>query len=102
MCCCIASIIRRAANLHVFIDKLSLLACGFSAGVGRTGTFIGLDLLVDEAHDQRNSVNVMRCVHNMRLQRTQMVQTSVCYHNSYSMLMYVNVHTCMYHVVRLL
>jgi protein tyrosine phosphatase len=56
-----------------------------SDGVGRTGTFIGLDLLVDEAHDSKKSghqtIKVMRCVHNMRLQRTQMVQTAVssCY-----------------------
>ncbi|XP_041346708.1 receptor-type tyrosine-protein phosphatase mu-like [Gigantopelta aegis] len=45
-----------------------------SAGIGRTGTFIGLDSLVDEARDTK-SVNVFECVRKMRDNRINMVQT---------------------------
>ena len=53
-----------------------------SAGVGRTGTFIGLDILIDEAHTHTKgsqpTVNIMSCVYAMRRQRRRMIQTSVC------------------------
>ena len=47
-----------------------------SAGVGRTGTFIGLDYLYDEGK-ANNHVNVYRCVEAMRKQRINMVQMKV-------------------------
>ena len=53
----------------------------FSAGVGRTGTFIGLDILIDQAHDETKAakiVDMMKCVHEMRQQRSNMIQTHVC------------------------
>ncbi|XP_041347700.1 receptor-type tyrosine-protein phosphatase epsilon-like [Gigantopelta aegis] len=46
-----------------------------SAGIGRTGTFIGLDYLVDEAKDTK-VVNIFQCVRKMRDNRVNMVQTS--------------------------
>ncbi|KAK3610923.1 hypothetical protein CHS0354_031572 [Potamilus streckersoni] len=46
-----------------------------SAGVGRTGTFIALDIIYDEAC-QTNNVTVMQCVEKLREQRVNMVQTA--------------------------
>ncbi|XP_067932274.1 receptor-type tyrosine-protein phosphatase kappa-like [Watersipora subatra] len=50
-----------------------------SAGVGRTGTFIALDLLIEEAMNQpkksQSKVNVVACVHRMRLQRPKLIKT---------------------------
>lgn len=47
-----------------------------SAGVGRTGTFIGFDILNDE---RGGSVNIYHCVLKMRQQRVDMVQTCAQY-----------------------
>ena len=47
-----------------------------SAGVGRTGTFIGLDVLKAEL-EARREVNVLNAVYEMRLNRTEMVQSLV-------------------------
>ncbi|XP_067685088.1 receptor-type tyrosine-protein phosphatase alpha-like isoform X2 [Haliotis asinina] len=44
-----------------------------SAGVGRTGAFIALDYLMDEA--ESNHINVFMCVSKMRENRMNMVQT---------------------------
>ena len=49
----------------------------FSAGVGRTGTFIALDIMLERI-PQTHDVNVHECVQNMRTKRTNMVQTKVC------------------------
>ncbi|XP_060595354.1 receptor-type tyrosine-protein phosphatase alpha-like [Ruditapes philippinarum] len=45
-----------------------------SAGVGRTGTFIALDILYDQGKD-KGSVDVYQCVKDLRDQRVNMVQT---------------------------
>ncbi|XP_053389697.1 receptor-type tyrosine-protein phosphatase U-like, partial [Mercenaria mercenaria] len=45
-----------------------------SAGIGRTGTLIALDRLIEEGQD-KGSLNVFECVDNMREQRVKMVQT---------------------------
>ncbi|KAK6180311.1 hypothetical protein SNE40_012493 [Patella caerulea] len=45
-----------------------------SAGIGRTGTFIGLDYLIEEARAE-GSVDVYECVKQMRYERVNMVQT---------------------------
>jgi protein tyrosine phosphatase len=47
-----------------------------SAGVGRTGTYIGLDILTQEGKD-KGYVDVFDCVNKMRHQRVNMVQTAV-------------------------
>lgn len=47
-----------------------------SAGVGRTGTIIALDVLLQQL-DRENAVGVNDFVHRMRLRRPYMVQTEV-------------------------
>jgi protein tyrosine phosphatase len=47
-----------------------------SAGVGRTGTFIALDILLQQmAHEK--VVDIYGCVQKLRQQRMLMVQTKV-------------------------
>ncbi|KAL3880529.1 hypothetical protein ACJMK2_032763 [Sinanodonta woodiana] len=50
------------------------MAVHCSAGVGRTGTFIALDIIYDEACETGH-VAVMKCVETLREQRVNMVQT---------------------------
>ncbi|KAJ8305503.1 hypothetical protein KUTeg_016048, partial [Tegillarca granosa] len=45
-----------------------------SAGIGRTGTFIALDILVAQARST-GQVDVLACVETLRRQRINMVQT---------------------------
>lgn len=55
-----------------------LVAC--SAGVGRSGTFIALDILLEQVkHD--DEVNVVKCVMELRQQRMYMIQTVVRFWN---------------------
>lgn len=49
----------------------------FSAGVGRTGTFISLDTLINQM-DRENKVDIYNTVLSMRMKRKEMVQTVVC------------------------
>ncbi|KAK3515464.1 hypothetical protein QTP70_022951 [Hemibagrus guttatus] len=49
-----------------------------SAGVGRTGTLIALDMLLQQM-DKEEVVNIAYCVHSMRLSRPLMVQTQSQY-----------------------
>ena len=66
-------LIDRFQTVNIFT-----LCIVFSAGVGRTGTFIGLDYLLDCA-EATGKVNVFDCVNFMRQQRVNMVQTIVSY-----------------------
>ncbi|KAL3868071.1 hypothetical protein ACJMK2_040908 [Sinanodonta woodiana] len=45
-----------------------------SAGIGRTGTFLALDYLLDQA-EELGYINVMKCVETIRKQRVNLVQT---------------------------
>lgn len=47
-----------------------------SAGVGRTGTFIALDRILQQL-DSKDSVDIYGAVHDLRLHRVHMVQTEV-------------------------
>ncbi|CAC5356338.1 PTPRT [Mytilus coruscus] len=62
----------------VFSSKVSpngpiIIHC--SAGIGRTGTFIALDCIVNEANDLKY-IDVFKCVETLRRQRVSMVQTA--------------------------
>jgi protein tyrosine phosphatase len=48
----------------------------FSAGVGRTGTFIALDILANEGVAE-GTVDIFACVRNLREDRVNLVQTVV-------------------------
>ncbi|ESO87548.1 hypothetical protein LOTGIDRAFT_127740 [Lottia gigantea] len=47
-----------------------------SAGIGRTGTYLALDYLIQQAQAE-NSVDIFSCVSQMRQERVNMVQTLV-------------------------
>ena len=53
--------------MHLLVD---------SAGIGRTGTLIALDILLDQAATE-NEVGVFDCVEMLRHERMNMVQTAV-------------------------
>ena len=53
---------------------LSLVSC--SAGIGRTGTFIALDYMLEEG-TERESLDVINCVSKLRQQRAHSIQTKV-------------------------
>ena len=73
----------------------SLILCVYSAGVGRTGTFIAIDIEIQRIN-QESLVDVYNCVCRLRFWRNFMVQTVVRYkpfsylynHIQYSILYY--------------
>ena len=71
--------IRRVQKGHNKDDGYPLLVhC--SAGVGRTGTFILLDSML-ERMKKEEAVNVYEFLFNMRAKRTMMVQSQVSHIN---------------------
>ena len=62
----------KSALIHV----CNILSTFLSAGIGRTGTFIAIDVLLQQAEAERQ-VDVSRQVHQMRLERMKMVQIRV-------------------------
>ena len=48
-----------------------------SAGVGRTGTFIAIDLVAEQV-DKEKKIDIAGIVTRLREQRMKMVQTDVC------------------------
>ncbi|CAM9997386.1 unnamed protein product [Bubo scandiacus] len=61
-----------------------------SAGVGRTGTFIALDRILQQL-DSKDTVDIYSAVHDLRLHRVHMVQTEC---------QYVYLHQCVRDVLR--
>jgi len=55
-------------------NKVMMLV--YSAGVGRSGTLIALDKLLSEAA-QTQSIDLLKCIEGLRMQRMYMVQTLV-------------------------
>ena len=49
-----------------------------SAGVGRTGTFIALDTMMQQMKVE-GTISICQCVRNLRSQRMKMVQSQVSY-----------------------
>lgn len=54
----------------------------FSAGVGRTGTYIALDILIEQAQ-KVGMLDIDNCILKMRKQRMHMVQNPVSYRYYY-------------------
>ena len=48
-----------------------------SAGVGRSGAYIALDIAFQQLDDQKDQLDIFSSVHAMRLHRNHMVQTEV-------------------------
>ncbi|XP_065922105.1 uncharacterized protein [Magallana gigas] len=63
-------------------DITSPIVVHCSAGIGRTGTFIALDFLINQGQKE-GSVDVVSCVTNLRYQRTHLVQTVEQYNYLY-------------------
>lgn len=74
----------------------------FSAGVGRTGTYIAIDVL-SETGKMHNKINIAEYVKKMRRNRMNMVQTYVIIdnnHNKFSttinmIIIKINMEVCM-------
>ena len=67
--------IRRVRKTHPYA-KQGILLVHCSAGVGRTGTFITLDSMLERSKVEKN-INIHEFVMDLRKQRVLMVQTSV-------------------------
>ena len=72
------------SNKRVFIKDwrsnfqgFTVLTCFFSAGVGRSGTFVVLDTLLQRIKTQ-DTVDIFGAVSELRKDRVWMVQTEVC------------------------
>jgi protein tyrosine phosphatase len=74
------SLVAFRHRVRSLFDSVSLnkgpLLVHCSAGVGRTGTFISLDMLLDLA-EKTGSINVNKVVKHLRRQRMLCVQTKV-------------------------
>ena len=71
----ILGFLRHVRRKHHYTDSAPLLVhC--SAGVGRTGTFITLDVMLQKIKEEQ-TVNVYDFVKHLRKSRCQMVQTEV-------------------------
>ena len=68
--------IRRVRKQHpASLDQPLLVHC--SAGVGRSGTFILLDVMMQQMREE-GTLSVYQFVCHMRTQRMKMVQSQVC------------------------
>ena len=71
--------------MKTFQGKRGPMLVHCSAGVGRTGTFIGVDLALEQAND-KGEVDIDGIVTRLRQQRTKMIQNQVTeninYHNN--------------------
>ena len=78
----VISFIRRVRREHPHhLDQPLLVHC--SAGVGRTGTFILLDTVMQQMKN-KGTLSIYNVLKNVRGQRMKMVQTTVSIHNIYS------------------
>jgi len=68
----------------------------FSAGVGRSGTLVAVNKLLCEAAETQ-TIDVLKCIEGLRMQRMYMVQTLVSYMCCYHLFLLV---TCEHAVSR--
>ena len=61
---------------YILLVCVYIIGDDCSAGVGRTGTFLAVDYLLNQAAAD-GSISVAACVENLRKQRTAMVQSVV-------------------------
>ena len=74
----IISFIRHVRKLFpTSVDHAQPVLVHCSAGIGRSGTFITLDMMMQQMKDKA-TLSVCRCVRYLRTQRMKMVQTRVC------------------------
>jgi len=68
-------------NLLHIVHNLSvtLTVSGYSAGVGRSGTYLAIDYLLSEAAETQE-IDIYERVKSLRAQRMNCVQTLVRYH----------------------
>ena len=69
--------------MSVTVCDTNPFSFSFSAGVGRTGTFITIDHVLEQVRKE-NSVNIPEVINKIRRQRMKMVQTVVggmCMHH---------------------
>ena len=67
--------IRRVRKSHPY-SNTDIMVVHCSAGVGRTGTFITLDYMLERIKSER-SINIYQFISELRKQRVLMVQTLV-------------------------
>ena len=60
---------------YIWLNKIFSFSL-YSAGVGRSGTFIALDRLLDQS-EAEGEINIFQCVNDMRKDRVNMIQTVV-------------------------
>jgi protein tyrosine phosphatase len=63
-------------NKSLNVRALSILCIYYSAGIGRTGTYIALDAFLEEGRTTGN-VNIAKFLMKMRYNRMNMIQTPV-------------------------
>ena len=71
------SLHKRVTNIWSPSKGPILVHC--SAGVGRTGTFIAVDIALEQA-SKEGVVDIAGIINKLREQRMQMVQTAVSHH----------------------
>ena len=81
--------IKKVRKTHPY-SKEDLLLVHCSAGVGRTGTFITLDYLLERIKNE-STIDIHEFVCNLRKQRVLMVQTLVSYQTIRRTGLYANV-----------
>lgn len=74
------------------LGTLVVVSCLCSAGAGRTGCFIAVDIMLDMAENE-GVVDIFNCIRELRSQRVNMVQTEVSVKTCNMSTLQVNWHT---------